>query len=256
MIIQSPGEIAFTVFKIPIYWYGIVLACATLTGIIYANSLCQKFNLPKDFWIDNSPLTILIGILGARLYYCTLNYNYYIHNMSQVFDIRQGGLSIHGMLLFGIIFVYILAKIKKVNFLSLTDSTACALPLAQAIGRWGNFFNSEAFGIPTSGTWGLFIPENHRPEMYADTELFHPVFLYESIANLVIFWILFFICKKKVKSGTITLLYLIMYSVVRLILEGYRTDSVMNIGELHIAQIVSLAVIVICTGLLIFRRSN
>ncbi|MBR1616920.1 prolipoprotein diacylglyceryl transferase, partial [bacterium] len=170
---------------------------------------------------------------------------------------RQGGLSIHGMLLFGIIFIFILAKVKKLNFLSLTDSAACAIPLAQAIGRWGNFFNSEAFGIPTNNQWGLFIPKNHRPEQYANTELFHPIFLYESVANIIIFIILLQIRRRKnLKSGTITFLYLIMYSFVRLILEGFRTDSVLNIGSIHIAQIVSLVIIAVCTSLLIFRTRN
>ena len=257
MIIQSPGEVAFTLFGYNVYWYGIILACAVLVGVLYADSLCRKFKLPENFWIENSPITIFTGIVGARIYYCAVNYQYYFLNMPEIFDIRQGGLSIHGMIFFGIVLIFVLSKVKKISFLSMSDSAACALPLAQAIGRWGNFLNSEAFGIPTNGQWGLFIPIKNRPADYMNYELFHPAFLYESIADLVIFGILLLISRKNnSKSGTLTLIYLILYSLVRIIVESVRTDSTLSIGTLHIAQVISLAVITICTILLVIRYRN
>ena len=255
MIIYSPNPVAFSIHNFNIYWYGIILACAVLAGVLYANYNCKKFALPVNFWIDNSPLAIFTGIIGARLYYCMLNFEYYSKHLLEVINIRQGGLSIHGMLLIGIVFLFLLSKYKKLNFWNLTDSLSCSIPLAQAIGRWGNFFNAEAFGIPTNQTWGLFIPLKNRPPMYENYNLFHPTFLYESVADLLIFLLMIFLAKKNdTDPGAITLSYLILYSIVRMLIEGLRIDSVLNIGFIHIAQLVSIATIFICIFIYLVRR--
>ena len=257
MIIPAPDPIAFSIYNFHIYWYGIILACAVLVGILYANNESKKYSLPHDFWIENSTVVILIGIIGARLYYCLINFGYYFYNPINIFDIRQGGLSIHGMLFAGILYFLAIAKIKKIKFWDLTDSVACALPLAQSIGRWGNYFNSEAFGIPTNGNWGLYIPQQNRPELYINYELFHPAFLYESIANLLIFGILVIISKKtKLRAGTLTIIYLCLYSLVRIFTEAIRIDSSLDIGNIHIAQIISVMVILISLTVIIIRRHN
>ena len=161
------------------------------------------------------------------------------------------------MLIAGIIYLFILAKYKKLNFFNLTDSASCAVPLAQSIGRWGNFFNSEAFGIPTNGQWGLFIPPENRPVSCSNYELFHPAFLYESIADILIFVVLIFLVKKNnLKTGTITLAYLILYSLARIFIEALRLDSTINVGFLHLAQIISIIIVVICIAALIIRSRN
>ena len=244
MIIQSPGEIAFNIFNFPVYSYGIILAFAVFLGVCTAEILAKKFSdIPENFFVDNSPVVIIAGILGARLYYCIVNYPYYIHNPLEIFDIRQGGLSIHGMLIAGIVTVYFLAKKYRVNLLRLLDVLACSVILAQSAGRWGNFFNSEAFGYPTGGNWGVFIPVPQRPVEFLNYELFHPAFLYESFLDLVIFAVLIFILRRT-RAGCTFFWYLILYSVVRIFVEYFRIDSVLNIGGFPIAQVVSVLLII------------
>ena len=244
MIIQSPGEIAFYIFNFPVYSYGIILAFAVFLGVCTAEILAKKFSdVPENFFVDNSPAVIIAGILGARLYYCIVNYPYYIHNPLGIFDIRQGGLSIHGMLIAGIVTFYFLAKKYRVNLLRLLDVLACAVILAQSAGRWGNFFNSEAFGYPTGGNWGVFIPVSQRPVEFLNYEFFHPAFLYESFLDLVVFTVLIFILRRT-RSGCTFFWYLILYSVVRIFVEYFRIDSVLNIGGFPIAQVVSVLLII------------
>ena len=244
-VIQSPGEIAFSVFGFSVYWYGIIMAIAVFVGVLCANFLSKKTELPHNFFIDYSPLIIIVGLLGARLYYCLLNFEYYWANPLEIFDIRQGGLSIHGMLIIGILLVYYLARKYKLSFLKMADILACSVALAQSIGRWGNFFNSEAFGRPTNSDWGLFIPIDKRPELYISSELFHPTFLYESILNLIIFAILVFLLKRKFSDGFIFFLYLVLYSIVRIFVEYFRVDSALNLFGFPIAQIVSLILFIV-----------
>ncbi len=244
MIIQSPGEIAFNIFNFPVYSYGIILAFAVFLGVCTAEILAKKFSdIPENFFVDNSPAVIIAGIFGARLYYCIVNYPYYIHNPLEIFDIRQGGLSIHGMLIAGIITFYFLAKKYRVNLLRLLDVLACSVILAQSAGRWGNFFNSEAFGYPTGGNWGVFIPVSQRPVEFLNYEFFHPAFLYESFLDLVIFAVLIFILRRT-RAGCTFFWYLILYSVVRIFVEYFRIDSVLNIGGFPIAQVVSVLLII------------
>lgn len=249
MILVSPGEIAFSILGLPIYWYGLTMAIAVFVGVVTAEIISKKYYpvIPNDFFIDNSPIMIICGMLGARLYYCLLNFSYYFNNPYQILNIRQGGLSIHGMILAGIITAYFVTKKNKLNLLSVLDVLACVTPLAQAIGRWGNFFNSEAFGTPTNGTWGVFIPLLNRPEVYKTYELFHPTFLYESILNLFVFFTLLFIVKRTKCTGVVFCSYLICYAIVRFFVEFIRTDSVLYVWDLPIAQLISI--IILITGL-------
>ena len=240
MIIHPPSEIAFYIFNFPIYWYGIILALAVAVGILSAELFAKYKQIPANFFINNSPILVIFGILGARLYYCDLHLSYYLSHPLEILDIRQGGLSLHGMIFVGIVIIVLLAKKHKINTLSLLDVTACSLPLAQAVGRWGNFFNSEAFGIPTNGNWGLFIPLSQRPELYIKYELFHPTFLYESLLNLLVFCVLFYVLKNTKRAGNVFFVYLILYSFVRIIVEQFRVDSALYLLSLPIAQVVSV----------------
>ena len=247
IMFRSPGEIAFRIFDFPVYFYGIILAFAIFVGVYAAFLFYKKFydNVKAACIIDFSPFIIITGILGARIYYCLVNFSYYTVNPLEIFDIRQGGLSIHGMIIAGIIAIYFLSKKYNMPFLKLIDSFFCATPLSQCIGRWGNFFNSEAFGCPTNLPWKLYIPISHRPAEYIDYEYFHPAFLYESMLDLFIFIILFMLFKRLSKHpGTLACLYLIMYSCVRILVEYCRIDSILNIGSIPIAQIVSFIIII------------
>lgn len=245
---QSPGDIAFNIFGFSVYYYGVILSLATLIGFYTAYNLYKKFYEYQNakFILDFSPYLIFFGIFGARLYYCIVNYSYYIEKPFEIFNIRQGGLSIHGMILSGIIALYIFAKLYKISFRKLADVFLCSSILAQSIGRWGNFFNSEAFGSPTNLPWKLYIPITHRPTQYINNEYFHPTFLYESLLDLFVFLILLFLFKKYSKTpGIIAGLYLILYSSVRIFVEHYRVDSVLNIYGYPVAQIFSIFLIIL-----------
>ena len=257
MIIKSPGDVAFTILNFSVFWYGIILAFAVLAGVVCAEFLSKKFSdIPKDFFIDNSPVVIILGIIGARLYYCLVNYSYYINHPVEIFDIRQGGLSVHGMIIFGVITVYFLAKKYKLNLLKLLDILSCSAILAQAIGRWGNFFNSEAFGYPTNADWGVFIPVSKRPVEFLAYDYFHPTFLYESLLDLFIFFILLFILRRQAKKqGYVFFSYLVLYSAARILVESVRIDSVLNVLGVPIAVWVSIIAIFIgFSGILLLNR--
>lgn len=243
---QSPAEVAFNIFGFPVYFYGIILAFAILVGVYSAYFLYKKFygNDKASCIIDFSPYIIIIGIIGARLYYCLVNYSYYTAHPFEIFYVRQGGLSIHGMIIIGILTLFAFSKTYKMSFLKLIDVFLCGTALGQSIGRWGNFFNSEAFGTPTNLPWKLFIPISHRPPQYINFEYFHPTFLYESILDLIIFIVLLFLFKRLSKyPGMLACLYLIMYSFARIFVEHFRVDSVLNIQGFPVAQVMSLGII-------------
>jgi len=254
---QSPAEIAFTIFGFPVYYYGIILAFAIFAGVYTADFLYKKYYGKPSYIFDFTPYIIILGILGARIYYCAVNYSYYIAHPLEIFYIRQGGLSIHGMIIVGIISLYAFSKIYKISFLKLTDVFLCASALAQSIGRWGNFFNSEAFGTPTDLPWKLFIPVSHRPLEYINYQYFHPTFLYESILDFIIFIVLLLCFRKKLPCGTVACLYLILYSIVRIFVEQLRIDSVLNISGIPVAQIMSGIMFILgIGGLILLRRKN
>ena len=250
---QSPGDIAFNILGFPVYFYGIILAIAIAAGVYAAYLLYKKYYDAENAQciFDISPYAIIFGIIGARLYYCLVNYSYYSAHPLEIFDIRQGGLSIHGMIIAGIITLIIMSKRCKVPALKLLDCFLCGTALAQSVGRWGNFFNSEAFGLPTDLPWKLFIPLSKRPEEFVSNEYFHPAFLYEGILDLLIFFVLLALLGRfSKKPGIITCLYLILYSLARIAVESLRIDSVLNIQGFPVAQLASVVLIVVALGLL------
>ena len=253
----SHSQIICTLFGVHIYFYGVVLALAIVAGTFVADHIGEKFlDLKKDTIVDLSPYLIIFGIVGARLYYCLLNYDFYFKFPTEILAIRHGGISIHGAIIGGLLGLFIYAKRHNISFSKLCDVSAIGLILAQAIGRWGNFFNSEAFGTPTELPWKLYIAPQYRPIPYTETEFFHPTFLYESILDLLLFIILFNFAKKRVfkKDGSIALMYLIIYSIIRIFVEHFRIDSVLYISGIPIATVVSLAIIVLSTILICIQN--
>lgn len=248
MILSSPGDVAFRVFSFPVYFYGIILALACLLAVLVADILFKKIYETSrgDIIWDVSPFVVIIGIIGARLYYCIVNLGDYLHNPLGIFMIREGGLSVHGGIIAGIIGLFIASGKFKISLLKLLDVFSVGTILAQSFGRWGNFFNNEAFGVPYDGFLKLYIPLNSRPDGFEGYEYFHPAFLYESVLDFLLFILLVFVIKKfGVRFEGITFcLYLALYSVIRFFIEGIRLDSAMNIGDFHIAQIVSLLVLI------------
>lgn len=261
MTFQSPGDVIITIGSFPIYYYGVIMALACLTGVFVSYKVFKQTNSKLNYdkiW-DFSAYILIIGLLGARIYYCMLNMPYYIENPLEIFNFREGGLSIHGGIIFGIIALIFLAKKYKLPALNILDAFSCGTALAQSIGRWGNFFNSEAFGVPTDLPWKLFIPLSKRPEQFSNFEYFHPTFLYESILDLCIFAILLVIIKKfGTKFRGLTMCsYLILYSTVRLFIEGLRIDSALDIFGIPVAQIMSVLLIIIgITGIVTIIKKN
>ena len=198
---------------------------------------------------------IVWGIIGARLYYCILNLDFFIEHPLEILAIREGGLSIHGALIAGACVVIYEAKRRKMEVGKLLDICAMGLPIAQSIGRWGNVFNSEAFGLPTNLPWKMYIKQPYRPDEYFSQEYFHPTFLYESLLNLVIFFILykFILPKYKEQYGIITASYLILYSTVRFFIESLRVDCVKYFWGIPAPQVVSLILILI-SACFIFKK--
>ena len=163
-MLASHSQIICTLFGVHIYFYGVILAIAIIAGTFVADYLGSKyFELKKEAIIDLSPYLVIFGIIGARLYYCLLNYEFYLKFPTEILAIRHGGISIHGAILGGLVGLLIFAKRHQISVLKLCDVSALGLVLAQAIGRWGNFFNSEAFGTPTDLPWKLYIAPQYRP---------------------------------------------------------------------------------------------
>lgn len=261
MSFESPGDILLTINGFSVYNYGIVLALACLVGFYVSYYLYKKYNslLNYEKIIDFAPIVLILGILGARLYYCLLNPTYYFTNPIEILDFRQGGLSIHGGLIFGILTLLFFANKYKLGKLNILDSFACGTAIAQSIGRWGNFFNSEAFGVPTDLPWKLYIPLSKRPDIYINNEYFHPTFLYESILDFLIFCILLIIMNKTYpkQSGYVFFSYLGLYAIVRLLVEQLRVDSALNIGLMPIAQIMSIILFTIAiSGILVLKNKS
>lgn len=228
---------------------------AITLGMIIANRYISRFSGYKNVIYNISPMVLLLGVLGARLYFCLLNYSYYSHNLLEILDFRGGGLSIHGAMLGGIIALMIEAKRYKLNFAILTDALAFAMPVSQAMARWGNFFNSEAFGLPTKLPWGVYIPIENRPEKYINFSFFHPTFLYESILDLFIFILLwYFVKKSSLKAGTVTVIYFVLYSLTRILIETIRVDCTAFVAGIPVPIVMSVIIILVCIVYLIKRR--
>lgn len=255
---ESPSQILCTVFGVNIYYYGVIMALAISFGTLFSDWIGTKFfQLKKDTIIDLAPYLIIFGIIGARLYYCLLNHEFYMRFPTEILAIRHGGISIHGAMLGGAFGLWLYAKQHKISAPKLCDVCSIGLILGQAVGRWGNFFNSEAFGSPTNLPWKLYIAPQYRPIPFQNYEYFHPTFLYESLLNLCIFGILLYLIKtnKTKKDGDITLAYLILYSIVRILIESIRLDSVRYVFGIPIAILVSAVIIVLSTIVLIKKRS-
>lgn len=206
----------------------------------------SKDGLVEDlvFW------NVLFGLLGARLYHVLSAWNIYAHDPVSILYFWQGGLGIYGGVVAGFLATYIYCRLKKIEFWRIADLLAAGLILGQAIGRWGNFFNQEAFGLPTSLPWKMFVSPLHRLPVCSGGEYFHPVFLYESLWDVVVFAILFLLFKKKQwPAGMVLAIYAILYPLGRFFIESLRCDATL-VGGYHLNMIVSLAVMIL--GLILF----
>lgn len=244
------NPVAFTIFGIEVKWYGILIALGVFLAIFFTGKMAERKNyrngLYKDISTDVSLFSVLIGVLGARLYYVIFEWEYYSQHLNEIFAIRNGGLAIYGGIIAGGITVYIFCRRKKVNFLTLADCVAPGLALAQAIGRWGNYINGEAHGGVTNVPWAILV----------DGERVHPTFFYESIVNFSIFLFLYFYLSKRQKfDGQLISIYMIVYGIARFFIEGMRTDS-LYIGAFRVSQIVSIGIIIFGIAIRLIAKSR
>ncbi|AFY44878.1 prolipoprotein diacylglyceryl transferase [Nostoc sp. PCC 7107] len=241
----SPGPILVKIGPLTIRWYGLLIATAVLVGVSLSQYLAKRRNVNPELLSDLSIWLVIGAIPAARLYYVLFEWAEYVKRPEKIIAIWEGGIAIHGAIIGGTIAALIFAKLKRVSFWQLADLVAPSLILGQAIGRWGNFFNSEAFGSPTNLPWKLYISPERRPSGLENFEYFHPTFLYESLWDLMVFALLLNLFlrgvsgKLRLKTGTLIMAYLTAYSTGRFWIEGLRTDSLM-LGPLRIAQVVSL----------------
>lgn len=242
-IMGHPDPIAFTIAGISIRWYGILIASGMLLAVYISSRRAPSHGITDDDVLDTCLWMLPVGVIGARLYYVIFNLSYY-HSLADAINIRNGGLAIHGGLIFGILTVLLVCRRKKIKPLNMLDLMIPTVALAQSIGRWGNFFNGEAHGGPTDLPWGILI----------DGVRVHPTFLYESIWCFALFIFLSWWDKnRRAALGQTFALYAILYSVERFFVESLRTDSLM-IGPFKQAQVISICAIV--AGLVLFRYAK
>ena len=248
------NRVAISIGNINIYWSSIFVLIAMVVASILIIRESKRNGIKEDDILDLLFWGLIVGIIGARLYYVLFNLKEYT-SIGEMFAIWNGGLAIHGGILATLIFTIIYSKIKKFNLLKITDICVVGLILGQAIGRWGNFFNGEAYGRVTTLTalQNLHIPKFIINGMFIENSYRQPTFLYESISCLIGFIVILLIRKlyKNLKLGQLTSIYLIWYGITRLIIEKYRSDSLL-LGNIKVAQIISVLFIISGIILLIY----
>lgn len=248
------NPVAFEIWKFSITWYSIFI----LIGIIIASfvfvSECKKYKINEEFANNLIFWSVIFGIIGARIYYVLFNMSYYSANIGEIFKIWNGGLAIHGGIILGTLFAILYSLKYKVRPFKIIDMAVVGVIIAQAIGRWGNFFNGEAHGPETTRAVleGIkIIPKFIIDGMNISGTYYHPTFYYESLWCILGFMVL--LCVRKfyiyLKAGQLTGLYLIWYSIGRFFIEALRTDSLM-LGNFKIAQLVSILLFII--GIVLF----
>lgn len=262
------SRVAFKVINTPIYWYGIIIALAFLVCVLWAMKDSKKYDLVPDTVIDLMLFAAPVAIICARLFYVVFSWENYKDDLTEIFKIRDGGLAIFGGVIGGVITGYFVARYKKIPTFKFFDFFIPYVALGQAIGRWGNFFNQEAFGTNTTLPWGMTSPmtkaylSNNAAQLkelngitvYPDLPV-HPTFLYESILNFGVFALLLWMRKKKKFEGEVFCLYFIAYGLGRAFIEGLRTDSLM-IGQLRISQLLSIVFVIAFGIFVIYKRAK
>lgn len=249
------SPIAFSIGDLHIHWYGIIIATGLLLAVLYAYFSAKRFNVDNNKLIDCVLVGVIAGVIGARAYYVLFKLDYYIAHPSEIIMISNGGLAIYGGLIGGIIGGCITAKILKMKIMPILDVAVLGFLIGQGIGRWGNFFNQEAFGTVTDLPWGMVSSNTGMKAV-------HPCFLYESIWCLSGFVLLHFLSKKYQKySGQVFYGYLVWYGFERMIVEGLRTDSLylpfsLFGMDIRVSQVLSGVIFLVGIILLIVNRKK
>ena len=244
------NPIMFSIGSIDIRWYSVLILVGALIGIGILLKEAKRFDISSDFIINLSFYTLIFGIIGARLYYVLFNFEMYKDDLLSILKIWNGGLAIHGGLIAGFITIVLYCKRYNVRFLKIMDMAAPGIIIAQAIGRWGNFFNSEAHGaVTTLATLkNMLIPDFVIEGMNIGGFYYHPTFYYEFLWCVAGFILLVILRRRKyLKVGQLTSTYFMWYSAGRFFIESLRTDSLM-LGGFKVAQLVSVLLFLIALG--------
>lgn len=263
--------IAFTIFGVPIYWYGIILTSGILLGLCMSMYISKKEGVSTDLIFDFLLYDIVFAIIGARTYFVIFNWSYYKEHLGEIFNLRQGGIAIYGAIIASFIVAIIYTRIKKISLWQFGDIAAYGLLVGQAIGRYGNFVNKEAFGDYTNNFLAMQIMKSeaatHVTQKMLDNIVIregvefiqvHPTFLYESCWNLLLLISLLIYRKYKKGNGEIFFLYIAGYGLGRFWIEGLRTDQlvvpVINIAASQIVAVLSIVAGII--GVIWCRKSS
>lgn len=253
--------IAFNIGGIAIRWYGLLISISIVLGILIAYRLAKYRDENPEEVLNFAPLGLLLSLVGTRLVHVLVNWGHFVRHPLEIIAIWRGGFAIHGVILGGVAALVIYAYVRKLNFWRWADILSPPLVLGQAIGRWGNFFNQEAFGYPTDLPWKIFIDPAHRPPGYEEFSYFHPTFLYESILNFVLFLVLIYLHRlsqrgKRLRDGTIFIVYGLSYAVYRTVIEFLRVDSVFveGIRVVHLINLVGIVIFVALYLLVVARK--
>ena len=246
-------EAGYSVGLFTIHLYSWIMLAAVLAAFFLTRRFAGKFGIPKGTAENLVLVGFFAGFVGARIHHVLSAWDFYSQNVWSTIQVWRGGLGIFGGIAGGIIAIALYARIKKLNFLTVADLLTPGLILGQAIGRWGNFFNQEAYGIPTNLPWKMFVAPEFRLERFLDFSYFHPVFLYESLWGVVVFLILLKMVKQKevlrFPAGLIFASYLILYPLGRFFIESLRADQTLVAG-LPLNQLLALVFMLAGLGLL------
>lgn len=264
--ITELNRVAFTLFGREVYWYGILIGLGVFLGVLLAMREAKRTGQNPDMYVDFIIYALIFAVIGARLYYVFFSWEYYAANPSKIFAIREGGLAIYGGIIGAVLTAVVYCRKKKVNFWLLADTTVPSLAFGQMLGRWGNFFNREAFGGFTDGLFAMRLRLDQVRAGDVSAELMehlvsvggtdyiqvHPTFLYESLWNLCLFTFLMLYRPKKKFDGQILGLYFLGYALGRVWIEGLRTDQLL-IGGFPVSQLLSAILIVAAVCFLIWK---
>ncbi len=265
--LENVGK-TITVFNFDIAYYGITIGLAVIAGILMAAWQAKRTKQDPEMYYDLAMYAVILSIIGARIYYVAFSWEHYKDNLLSILNFREGGLAIYGGVITAIITTFVFAKVKKVSFGTLCDTAGLGLILGQIIGRWGNFFNREAFGEYTNNLFAMRLPMDAVRKsdvtqlMMEHLEVIdgisyiqvHPTFLYESLWNLVVLLFLIFWSKHKKFEGEVFLLYLFGYGVGRFWIEGLRTDQLMLTEVIPVSQALAIVLVVVSTVLIFINR--
>lgn len=258
-----------SVFGFDIAYYGITIAIAMIVGISIALHEAKRTGQNQDTYLDLLMLTMLTSVLGARIYYVIFSWDNYKDNLGEILNIRNGGLAIYGGIIAGVITVFIYSKIKKMKFLQIADTVCMGLAAGQIIGRWGNFFNREAFGEYTNNLLAMQLPVSAVRENEITSSMWnhvvtisgveyiqvHPTFLYEGLWNLMVLLFLFWFRKRKKFEGELFFCYLVGYGSGRFWIESLRTDQLLLPGiHVPVSQMLSAVLVIVSLSVIICKR--